>query len=102
VPCRESVELEKIVALRVRAEQLGLGIEIHGRVAGARDGPHNWLQPSERVGLSVRKSLSGCVRSAKICTRVLATAAVAWRAQKSLEQAAGIAGLFTSAKSLRS
>ena len=87
VPCRESVELEKIAALRARAEQLGLGIEIHGRVAGARDGTHNWLRPSDRVGLSVKKNKSGCARSAKVCTRVLAAVAVAWRAQKLLEQA---------------
>lgn len=81
-PCRKCVDLEAVAALRDKAVQLGVRVRVHGGVAAARGGSHNWLRPSARAGLSLRMNATDCLRSARTFTRVLAVAAVAWRAQQ--------------------
>ncbi|WP_157271084.1 site-specific integrase [Azohydromonas aeria] len=90
----QGIESENVFELAERARQLGLMVEVHGRVAGARDSSHNWLRPGDRVGLTVKRDQAAPVRSARTYARILAVAAVAWRAQQTLAQAASAMNAF--------
>ncbi len=71
------IEFEGADRLIARAEELGLSLANHGRTAGAREDTHDWRRAGARLGLRIKENGYDRVRSAKVFSRVLASAIVA-------------------------
>ena len=78
---KQVIEFNGSDELIARARELNIDIAHHGRTAGARDGPHDWRHPGARLALRIKENGYDNVRSAKVFTRVLASAIVACNAQ---------------------
>lgn len=63
------------------ATVLGLSVAVHGRTAGAREGPHDWRRAGARVAVRIRENGHDRVRSAKVFARVLTSAIVSCNAE---------------------
>ncbi len=73
-------------ALRL-ATKLGLSTAVHGRTAGAREGPHDWRRAGARLAVRIKENGYDRVRSAKVFARVLASAIVSCAAMDLLKEA---------------
>ncbi len=79
------ISFEGSDAVQELAHSLGISTRPHGRVSGARDKAHSWVDPSERFGLRVRENAVDAIRSAKVYARLLASMAVARAAAQRAE-----------------
>jgi hypothetical protein len=76
-----AIEFDGSRELVDRARELGLSVIHHGRTAGARDGTHDWRRAGARLAVRIGENGHDNVRSAKVFTRILASAIVACNAQ---------------------
>ena len=72
----QGIEFDGSDLLVEQATKLGLSIALHGRTAGAREGPHDWRRAGSRLAVRIKENGYDRVRSAKVFARVLATAIV--------------------------
>lgn len=63
------------------AAELKLQVVLHGRTAGARDGPHDWRRAGARFEVRIQENGHDRVRSAKVATRVWVSALIACEAE---------------------